>query len=722
MTENIALCDALIKAFRINNLNLNDMFTNFKQEKLNNRFFITNLFGENIERKEQCAAYLQEVALGIDRLFHKSEHTRISKFFDYRHFPFNFDQEVNIDKKTNMNKKVANPYDGNNDRFYSKIPVSTVIPNLESHLAHAVIRGIEIDYDFDCDTAVVDTADSGTYIAGCEFATSDIAKEFARQFVDRINTFYCSSDHARSEWDSSDIVSHDGRRVYIKKGVFHDVEFVESVAKNIAHETTRHMYMQECDTVKEFKGLLTQFISLSTGLKISHYHVFRDDDDKDEHGVWSENSCILVPVIQDSTGDLRYTKLYEADAINRAFRGVNGEVKDPIVSDVKGHAQPVSQELLNECDKIYGMVLSNMNTAYYLIDTVLENAEVSKLDKKYGLTIDPNAPHLKELFIQNVVRIRKKMQEEQVSESQAPQCTQSNQPTDLQEWYLENLKKNDRHRMTIPLSSQRNKHSIPRPLSPCPDAMFSANLFLKTSLSPKFPPVQDSGINIDKKSSDYLNVPSQQFGSSPSSSGYGSPDKDSSLSSSNLTNTSSNFTNTSTSSSNLINTSTCSDNTSSSSGGLSGKQQRVEKKISKDDIVGPFPIAQPWLRSLSQSSRDDPSCKTSSSRGSQDMDHPINGMSGTQRLLSIITESSQNSSSQSSPQTRRNSSITDITESSQNSSSQSSPQTKRDSPMSGSKKSNNSEDDKQKRSGIRSYLQSILPSCIRPQQQSSRRD
>ncbi|WP_148115214.1 hypothetical protein [Wolbachia pipientis] len=77
-------------------------------------------------------------------------------------------------------------------------------------------------------------------------------------------------------------------------------------------------------------------------------------------------SCILVPVIEDSTGDLRYTKWYEVQAIDRAFCVVNGEVKDP-----------------NEC-KIYGMVLSDMDTA---VDTILENAEVSKLDKKYGLTM-----------------------------------------------------------------------------------------------------------------------------------------------------------------------------------------------------------------------------------------------------------------------------------------------------------------------------------------------
>ncbi|OEY86809.1 hypothetical protein BIY23_02145 [Wolbachia pipientis] len=100
--------------------------------------------------------------------------------------------------------------------------------------------------------------------------------------------FYCSSDHARSELDSSDIVFRDGRRVYIKKDVFYDVKFIESVAKNIAFGMTNRIYEQQYSTVKEFKGLLTQFISLSTGLKISHYHVFRDNYDKEKYGVlWS---------------------------------------------------------------------------------------------------------------------------------------------------------------------------------------------------------------------------------------------------------------------------------------------------------------------------------------------------------------------------------------------------------------------------------------------------
>ncbi|CCE77164.1 MULTISPECIES: hypothetical protein [Wolbachia] len=273
-------------------------------------------------------------------------------------FPFNFNQG----KWTT---------DSSKHRF--SVPIEKgVVCNLKYLLANELIR-FTIESIIDDHPKGPDYVNENVYDVSFErksylyckgFDDQELKDSFVKLFSSRMESYENSPKRFKG------FLEDKGHYVYLKKGVFDDLKFVQDIVK--------HRASLICRCFDAPKGE----IGVSDMLKFAVVDLFRKANIsvvETERASYSDSDedSVLIPIVSGNNDD-RYLTKEEAEHVNNIFGMV-------ILNNVEGHTS--QESLLNSDSKgLYGIDFANPDIAYCVMDKIIES---SVINEDYKLSIDP---------------------------------------------------------------------------------------------------------------------------------------------------------------------------------------------------------------------------------------------------------------------------------------------------------------------------------------------
>lgn len=347
----------LVKAFNSVLLSDNTAITNLTIEKDH----VVLSFDKNMNI-DQRREYLKNMRESIVEKFCGSERAANDLFYTDS-FPFNFNQG----KWTT---------DSSRNRF--SVPIEKeVVCNLKYLLANELIR-FTIESIIDDHPKGPDYVENNLYDVGFErkyylyckgFDDRELKDSFVKSFSSRMESYENSPKRFKG------FLEEKGNDVYLKKGVFDDLKFIQDIVKH------RASLMCRCfDTPKGEIGVsdILKFAVVSLFLKanIPVDRILRDSY------LNSDEDSILIPIVSNNNEE-RYLKREEVNHVNNMF-GMY------ILNSFEGRT---SQKSLLGSKGVYGIDFANPDIAYCVMDKITESSLISE-DKytgkvEYKLSIDP---------------------------------------------------------------------------------------------------------------------------------------------------------------------------------------------------------------------------------------------------------------------------------------------------------------------------------------------
>ncbi|WP_265041754.1 hypothetical protein [Wolbachia endosymbiont (group B) of Melanostoma mellinum] len=273
-------------------------------------------------------------------------------------FPFNFKQGKWIT-------------DSSRHRF--SVPIEKeVVCNLKYLLANELIR-FTIARIMDVHPKGPDYVNENVYDVGFErksylyckgFDDQELKDSFVKSFSSRMESYENSPKRFKG------FLEEKGNDVYLKKGVFDDLKFVQDIVKRRVSSVCRCF-----DTPKGEVGAIDM-------LKFAVVNLFRKaniqvDFMMRNSYLGADEDSVLIPIVSGSNCN-RYLTRGEVNHVNNMF-GMD------VLNNVEAHTS--QESLLNSDSKgLYGIDFANPDIAYCVMDKIIES---SVINKDYKLSIDP---------------------------------------------------------------------------------------------------------------------------------------------------------------------------------------------------------------------------------------------------------------------------------------------------------------------------------------------
>ncbi|RDD35283.1 hypothetical protein Wcon_00539 [Wolbachia endosymbiont of Cylisticus convexus] len=346
----------LVKAFNAVLLFGETAFTNLtvenvKRSVLSKQDHIVLSFEKNMNT-HQCKEYLSNMRKSIVEKFCGDESAANDLFYT-KFFPFKFDRG----KWTKDNKFL--------------VPMEKeVVRNLKYLLANELIRftiGSIIEDHPDEDYVEDNIYDKGfdrkSYLYCKGFDDGELQNSFVSLFSSNMENYENSPKKFK------DFLEEEGNHVYLKKGIFDNLKFIQDIVKRRVSSICRSLDTPNGE-VKTVDMLKFTVVDLLRKAGISVDRILRDSySDSDE-------DSILIPIVSYNNNDGRYLTREEVDRVNNMFGMV-------VLNNVEGHT---SQKSLLGSKGVYGIDFANPDIAYCVMDKIIES---SVINKDHKLSIDP---------------------------------------------------------------------------------------------------------------------------------------------------------------------------------------------------------------------------------------------------------------------------------------------------------------------------------------------
>uniref|UniRef100_A0A3B0IXT8 Uncharacterized protein n=1 Tax=Wolbachia endosymbiont of Aleurodicus floccissimus TaxID=2152762 RepID=A0A3B0IXT8_9RICK len=340
----------LVKAVSTNLYGNGIVLTNFNIEEKETGFlwkqkkdYIVISFDRNMST-DQCWDYLSSMKGKIAKKFCGGE-SAIDLSFDKEFFPFN------------LNKGKLKAYEG---KYRYSVPIEEgVVFNLKCLLANGLAvdvtgaMGGKFGVKYAGQYISHEKFDGELYLYCMHFRNEVLRDYFIENFLSKVKGYKNSPD---------DFLEIEGDSVYIKKGIFDNLEFIKEIQRDDACSITYDFQDTELQDAKSFKDTMIDLINRKSGVLICATHL--------------TPSGLIVPMTQDGRESLRILKKSEADKINTAF---NMKMLSAAEED------DLSEEVLVD-GGTYTIDFSNPEISFSIVDEAMQN---SLINKDYGLSIDP---------------------------------------------------------------------------------------------------------------------------------------------------------------------------------------------------------------------------------------------------------------------------------------------------------------------------------------------
>ncbi|MBR9983451.1 MAG: hypothetical protein MUP48_01710 [Wolbachia endosymbiont of Homalodisca vitripennis] len=339
----------LVKAFNSVLLSDETAITNLTVEKGH----IVLLFDKNMNI-DQRREYLSNMRESIVEKFCGDESVANDLFYTDS-FPFNF----------NQGKWIT---DSSRHRF--SVPIKKeVVCNLKYLLANELIRFTiariiddHPDEDYVNDNVFDVSFDRKSYLYCKGFDDRELQNSFVSSFSSKMESYENSPKRFK------DFLEEKGNYVYLKKGVFDNLKFVQDIVKRRVSSMCRCFNTPKGE-VEAIDRTKFTFVALLREAGISVDRIVRDSY------LNSDEDSILIPIVSYNNEE-GYLTREEVNHVNNMF-GMD------ILNSFEGQ---ISQKSLLGSKGVYGIDFANPDIAYCVMDKIIES---SVINEDYRLSIDP---------------------------------------------------------------------------------------------------------------------------------------------------------------------------------------------------------------------------------------------------------------------------------------------------------------------------------------------
>ncbi len=341
----------LVRAFNIN-LRFNGIaVTNLTVQNLHGKDHIVISFDKNMDSK-QCMKYLNNMKEKIIKRSYRDEKAA-GVSYNLKFFPFAF------------NTKHLPRDDKGRKKFSVEIDEGVVF-NLKCYLAKALVGDIKekMGKKFGVERikkSIYDTSfDRNSYLYCMLFHDQGLQKDFVDSFSAEIEDY---------PNPPSDYLEEKGNLVYIKKGIFDDVEFIKDIIAYNASLECRYLQTPSAKnkTVDKLKYTIIDFIDRAAGIPVRTITRTSYVDKKED--------SVLIPLVQHNNFLELFTE-GDADDLNRVFG-------DAVVTRIE------SRCLKNpywSSNYVYAIDFADVDISYCVLNKIIES---SVINKDHELAIDP---------------------------------------------------------------------------------------------------------------------------------------------------------------------------------------------------------------------------------------------------------------------------------------------------------------------------------------------
>ncbi|OAM06052.1 MAG: hypothetical protein TV41_04345 [Wolbachia endosymbiont of Dactylopius coccus] len=335
------------------------------------------------------------------------------------HIVLSFDKNMNIDQRreylSSMRESIVEKFCGNesaaNDLFYTdsfpfnfnqgkwitdssrhrfSVPIKKeVVCNLKYLLANELIRfTIESiiddhpDEDYVEDNVYDVSFDRKSYLYCKGFDDQELKDSFVKSFSSRMESYENSPKNFKDLFLTQDNFPGNKKAyVYLKKGVFDDLKFVQDIVKRRASSMCR------CFDAPKGEIEVSDMLKFAVVDLLSKANIPVDRILRDSY-LNSDEDSILIPIVSYNNEE-GYLTREEVNHVNNMF-GMD------ILNSFEGRT---SQKSLLGSKGVYGIDFANPDIAYCVMDKITESSLISEYkvkdkdtgkDKvKYKLSIDP---------------------------------------------------------------------------------------------------------------------------------------------------------------------------------------------------------------------------------------------------------------------------------------------------------------------------------------------
>ncbi len=323
------------------------------------------------------------------------------------HIVLSFDKNMNIDQRreylSSMRESIVEKFCGNesaaNDLFYTdsfpfnfnqgkwitdssrhrfSVPIKKeVVCNLKYLLANELIRfTIESiiddhpDEDYVEDNVYDVSFDRKSYLYCKGFDDQELKDSFVKSFSSRMESYENSPKNFKDLFLTQDNFPGNKKAyVYLKKGVFDDLKFVQDIVKRRASSMCR-CFDAPTGEIGVSDMLKFAVIDLLCKANIPVDRILRDPY------LNSDEDSIFIPIISYNNNEEGYLTREEVNHVNNMF-GMD------ILNSFEGRT---SQKSLLGSKGVYGIDFANPDIAYCVMDKIIKS---SVINKDYKLSIDP---------------------------------------------------------------------------------------------------------------------------------------------------------------------------------------------------------------------------------------------------------------------------------------------------------------------------------------------
>ncbi|MDR2609254.1 MAG: hypothetical protein LBC06_01510 [Rickettsiales bacterium] len=345
----------LVRTFNINLCYNSTVVTNLTVQNLYGEDYIVISFDKNMDSK-QYVGYLSDIEERIVKRFYKNKQAA-GVCFNLESFPFAFNKGQ-LCKDNQEREKFLVPMD------------EGVVFNLKSYLANAFIGDTNEDIG----------NKFGEKYAKKYMGSVNFNRDFylhCMQFRDKtLQDYFVSSFSSkiqRYENAPGDYLKVKGDCVYIKKGIFDNVEFIKDIEAHNASLICRDFQTPSAKN-KVVENLKFPIVDFIRRMGIPIHSMLRTSYEG------SVEDSILVPIVnsQLKKGG-RFLDSDDADKINSVF---NMEV----LSDLGQYISIKLPKSDNFDGVVYAIDFSDLDISCCVMNTIMEN---SVINKNHELTIDP---------------------------------------------------------------------------------------------------------------------------------------------------------------------------------------------------------------------------------------------------------------------------------------------------------------------------------------------
>ncbi|WP_434732543.1 hypothetical protein [Wolbachia endosymbiont of Zygogramma bicolorata] len=341
----------LVKAFNIN-LRFNSIaVTNLTVQNLHGKDHIVISFDKNMDSK-QCMKYLNNMKEKIIKRSYRDEKAA-GVSYNLKFFPFAF------------NTKHLPRDDKGRKKFSVEIDEGVVF-NLKCYLAQALAGSIKVGIGNKfgvryAKKSIYDASfDRNSYLYCMLFHDKGLQKDFVDLFSAEIEGY---------PNPPSDYLEEKGNLVYIKKGIFDDIEFIKDIIAYNASLECRYLQTPSAknNTVDKLKYIMIDFIDRAADIPVRTITRTSYVDKKED--------SVLIPLVQNGKF-LGFLSKDDAYDLNRTFG-------DAVVTRIESH------RLKNpywSSDYVYAIDFADVDISYCVLNKIMES---SVINKDHELSIDP---------------------------------------------------------------------------------------------------------------------------------------------------------------------------------------------------------------------------------------------------------------------------------------------------------------------------------------------